>query len=120
MVCGRNRTQAHHLTYLQPRAIGWKVSDEFTLPLYSAHHRDLHSSGNERSWWQKQGIDPKPVASDLWQQSWKGDLGNPSQQAVVPSSHAATSSDIETSPYSGQALGRGDSETRFSQNLASR
>jgi hypothetical protein len=46
LVCGRNRAQAHHLTHLQPRAIGRKVSDEFTVPLCSTHHRKLHGSGN--------------------------------------------------------------------------
>ena len=69
LICGRNRAQAHHLTYLQPRAMGRKVSDEFTVPLCSTHHRELHGSGNEPAWWQAQGIDPVPVARHLWQQS---------------------------------------------------
>jgi hypothetical protein len=69
LVCGRNRAQAHHLTHLQPRAMGRKVSDEFTVPLCSTHHRELHASGNERGWWDKQGIDPEPVASELWRAS---------------------------------------------------
>jgi len=30
------------------------------------HHRELHRRGNERAWWQKQGIDPLVVAASLW------------------------------------------------------
>jgi hypothetical protein len=26
----------------------------------------LHRRGSERAWWQKQGIDPLPVAAALW------------------------------------------------------
>lgn len=66
MVCGRSRCQAHHLTYLQPRAMGRKVSDEFTVPLCSIHHRELHAHGNEQSWWQSKKIDPQPLARQLW------------------------------------------------------
>ena len=69
LVCGRNRAQAHHLTYLQPRAMGRKVSDEFTVPLCATHHRNLHASGNERGWWQVQGVDPEPAAKALWRDS---------------------------------------------------
>lgn len=67
LVCGRNRCQAHHLTYLQPRAMGRKVSDEFTVPLCSRHHQELHAHGNEHEWWQRLGIDPEPVARKLWE-----------------------------------------------------
>ena len=67
LICGRNRTQAHHLKFLQPNAMGRKVSDEFTVPLCSTHHGELHATGNEKSWWQGQGIDPEPVAKKLWQ-----------------------------------------------------
>jgi hypothetical protein len=30
------------------------------------HHRDLHRRGNERAWWENQGIDPLPIAASLW------------------------------------------------------
>ncbi len=66
IVCGKNRAQAHHLTYLQPRAMGRKVSDEFTVPLCSTHHRELHGYGNEPAFWQDKGIDPEPIAKNLW------------------------------------------------------
>ena len=33
LVCGRSPSDPHHLRFAQPRAIGLKVSDEFTVPL---------------------------------------------------------------------------------------
>jgi hypothetical protein len=42
----------------QTRALGRKVSDEFTVPLCRGHHRELHRHGDETAWWQKTGIDP--------------------------------------------------------------
>jgi hypothetical protein len=47
LVCGRSPADAHHLRFTQPRAMGRKVSDEFTVPLCRTHHRDNHSSGDE-------------------------------------------------------------------------
>src|SRR5262249_10338059 len=41
-VCGRQPCEAHHLRYAQPRALGRRVSDEFTVPLCRVHHRELH------------------------------------------------------------------------------
>jgi hypothetical protein len=38
LVCGRKQSDPHHLRYLQPRALGRKVSDEFALPLCRFHH----------------------------------------------------------------------------------
>ena len=69
LICGRNRSQAHHLKYLQPSAMARKVSDEYTVPLCSTHHQQLHAAGDERKWWQSQGVDPEPVARGLWQES---------------------------------------------------
>jgi hypothetical protein len=46
--------------------MGRKVSDKFTVPIYRLHHRDLHRRGNERAWWENQGIDPLPIAASLW------------------------------------------------------
>jgi hypothetical protein len=69
LICGRNRSAAHHLKYLQPNAMARKVSDEYTVPLCSIHHQQLHAAGDERKWWQVQGIDPEPVARNLWQES---------------------------------------------------
>jgi hypothetical protein len=58
---------AHHLKFAQPRSLGRKVSDEFTVPLCRDHHRDLHRYGNEVAWWVNFQISPTEVARDLWQ-----------------------------------------------------
>jgi hypothetical protein len=66
-VCGRRPCEAHHIRYAQPRALGRKVSDEFTVPLCRVHHRELHGQGDERAWWTKFNIDPLPIALSFWQ-----------------------------------------------------
>jgi hypothetical protein len=72
LVCGRTPTEAHHLRFAQPRALGRKVSDEYTVPLCRLHHRELHRYGDEASWWTAVSIDPLPVAHELWKRSQLG------------------------------------------------
>jgi hypothetical protein len=69
LICGRQPADAHHLRFAQPRAVGMKVSDEFTVPLCRTHHRYLHQTGNEFAWWEKARIDPLPIARKLWETS---------------------------------------------------
>jgi hypothetical protein len=69
LVCGRRPSDPHHLRFAQSRAMGRKVSDEFTVPLCRGHHRELHRSGDEATWWRKQGIDPAVAARSLWLES---------------------------------------------------
>ena len=69
LVCGRTPADAHHLRFAQPRALGRKVSDEFTVPVCRVHHRELHRHGNEPAWWQIIKIEPLPAALRLWQHS---------------------------------------------------
>jgi hypothetical protein len=76
-VCGRTPCEAHHLRFAQPRAMGRRVSDEFTVPLCRLHHRELHHIGNELSWWTELNIDPLPIALRFWQQT----------RGVVPTTH---------------------------------
>jgi len=66
LVCGRSPADAHHLRFTQPRAMGRKVSDEFTVPLCRTHHRDNHRFGDEQAWWSKQAIDPVGTSRQLW------------------------------------------------------
>lgn len=73
LICGRIPSQAHHLRFSQPRALGMKVSDEYTVPLCAVHHDELHRAGNERQWWHNHGIKPIPVTETLWRES----QGNP-------------------------------------------
>jgi hypothetical protein len=66
LICGRKPCDAHHLRFAQSRALGRKVSDEFTVPLCRGHHRELHRHGEEAAWWEKSRIDPLPAARELW------------------------------------------------------
>jgi hypothetical protein len=66
LVCGRMPCDAHHLRFVQPRALGRKVSDEFTVPLCRGHHREAHRCGDEAAWWQRTSIDPTAAARRLW------------------------------------------------------
>jgi hypothetical protein len=69
LVCARHPSDPHHLRFAQPRALGVKVSDEFTVPLCRGHHRQLHQAGNEINWWNTLKIDALPVARQLWEQT---------------------------------------------------
>ena len=73
LVCGRVPSDPHHLTFIQPRALGRRVSDEFIVPVCRVHHRELHRSGDEAAWWRRLNIDPVPVALRLWQQTRSDD-----------------------------------------------
>jgi hypothetical protein len=66
VICGRRPSDPHHLRFAQSRALGRKVSDEFTVPLCRTHHREIHRCGDEGEWWQNSGIDPIAAARTLW------------------------------------------------------
>jgi hypothetical protein len=69
LICGRQPSDPHHLRFAQPRAIGLKVSDEFTVPLCRGHHRQVHQAGNEVAWWEDLQLDALEIARGLWEQS---------------------------------------------------
>jgi hypothetical protein len=88
LVCGRTPSDPHHLTFIQPRALGHRVSDEFTVPVCRTHHRELHRQGDEAAWWGKLCINPVPVALKLWQHTRpNGDELTPSE-GIAPSEGA--------------------------------
>jgi len=66
LICKRCPCDAHHLKFAQPRTLGRKVSDEYTVPLCRDHHQQLHRHGNEIGWWADLQIVPLPVATELW------------------------------------------------------
>jgi len=66
LICGRRPADAHHLRFAQHRALGRKVSDEFTVPLCRGHHREAHHCGNEAARWKNAGVDPTITARALW------------------------------------------------------
>jgi hypothetical protein len=69
LVCGRQPSDPHHLRFAQPRALGLKVSDEFTVPLCRGHHRQLHQAGNEVAWWDGLDINALEIANGLWKEN---------------------------------------------------
>src|ERR1700755_3077158 len=98
----------------KPGSLGRKVSDEFTVPLCRKHHRELHRHGNERAWWQNQGIDPLPAAAELWERtpSLSPDPAAPSRWSAGtekpespdrPSGSLATARTDETNPIGPEA-----------------
>jgi hypothetical protein len=66
LVCQWSPCDAHHLKFSQPRTLGRKVSDEYTVPLCRQHHQDLHRNGNEIAWWANHQIAALQAAKDLW------------------------------------------------------
>jgi hypothetical protein len=66
LICGRCPSDPHHLRFVQPRSLGRRVSDEFTVPLCRGHHREVHRCGDEAAWWHNLGIDPTVAARTLW------------------------------------------------------
>ena len=69
LICGRLPADSHHLRFAQSRALGRKVSDEFTVPLCRGHHREVHRCGDEAAWWAKVGVEPLGVANALWRET---------------------------------------------------
>jgi hypothetical protein len=97
LICGRQPSEPHHVRFAQARALGRKVSDEFTVPLCRLHHRELHRSRNEPLWWKTARIDPLRIARELWEATRP--KGAPPQPAaadrlaapsVLPASPAST------------------------------
>jgi hypothetical protein len=66
LICGRRPCDVHHLRFTQHSALGRKVSDELTVALCRAHHREVHNYGDEAAWWQQSRIDAVAEARKLW------------------------------------------------------
>jgi hypothetical protein len=77
-ICGAASEAAHirygALSHGKPgTGAGEKPSDKYCVPLCPSHHRldteSQHAVGDERRWWQAQGIDPIVISALLWQVS---------------------------------------------------
>lgn len=93
LICGRQPSDAHHIRYAKLRALGRKVSDEFTVPVCRTHHREIHRHGNQAIWCDRQRLDPLKAAADLWQQTRTGNMD--AQEADSPFDLTAA---VATSP----------------------
>jgi hypothetical protein len=93
LLCGRRPSDAHHLRFAQPRALGRRVSDEFTVPLCRTHHRILHRRGDEPAWWESVKLDPVAVARQLWERTRLN--GAPVHRNIGTSPSAPLGRDLE-------------------------
>jgi hypothetical protein len=116
LVRGRVPSDPHHLTFTQPRALGHRVSDEFTVPVCRIHHRELHRSGDEAAWWHKLNIDPLPVALRLWQHTRADGELAPTSEGITQA-QAAKTPDISAQDRAGTSHDlRADPESTVSKN----
>jgi hypothetical protein len=108
LICGRQPSDPHHLRYVQPRALGRKASDEFTVPLCRTHHREVHRVGNEQAWWQGFGIDPLSIAQTLWNRTRvnEGHIGTDKSERA-----SADRSSQDVTPIAGRRRRKASSST---------
>jgi hypothetical protein len=90
LACGRTPSDPHHLRFMQPRALGRKVSDEFVAPLCRTHHREVHRVGDERAWWKQAGVDPVKVARQLWRKTRLNERATRREPVTGPTGLATT------------------------------
>ena len=65
LVCGFV-SEAHHIMFAEPNAMGMKVGDNWCVPLCHHCHMKLHAFGDERTWWDLKGVDPMKWAEKNW------------------------------------------------------
>lgn len=53
--------------FAEPNAMGMKVGDNWCVPLCHPCHMKLHLFGDERTWWDLQGVDPMSWARVNWE-----------------------------------------------------
>ena len=99
LICGREPSHAHHLKFAQSHGLSQKVSDEFVVPLCSIHHDELHRAGTELQWWRTQGVDPLPVAAELWKNARQGSVqGTITAPPPQPNSSVNATAEMESGP----------------------
>src|SRR5712692_5746268 len=101
LICGRRPCDPHHIRFAQKRALGRKVSDEFTVPLCRTHHRELHRARNEAGWWAKLGIDAIAIARKLWNETRSAGFAASSAN-VQPAAAGALSASVATKARAGR------------------
>src|SRR5262249_5827282 len=97
--CERQPAEPHHLRFVQPRALGRKVSDEYAVPLCRTHHREVHRQGDEAAWWASAGIDALAGPHRLWQHTRLN--GAPIQEHIDPLLGPPTVQAAEPEPSAG-------------------
>jgi len=75
LICNQHGSDAHHMRGVQSRGMGMKASgDEYAVPLCRNHHTECHTHGDERIWWDMQGIDSIGWAEKNFK-AWSMDRG---------------------------------------------
>lgn len=75
VICGA-KADAHHLQFMQPRAMGKKTGDQWCIALCRLHHSELHESHlSEPTWWATYGIIPEVWAKNKYAQWAKENEG---------------------------------------------
>lgn len=70
MRCGADPPgDPHHLKFTQPRAKNLKSDDQWAVPLCRTCHNLVEGAGDELAWWESEGINPLPLATELWSMS---------------------------------------------------
>jgi hypothetical protein len=85
------------LQFAQLRALGLKVSDEFTVPLCRGHHRQLHQVGNEAAWWEDLKINALEIAKGLWENRRLKTCPTATQASQVPTDASQAAQHQDTS-----------------------
>lgn len=81
IVCGAYPpNDPHHLKFVQLRAMQLKSGDQWAVPMCRPHHEEVEDAGDERAWWESKGIDPIPLAIELWSMSVRANRGPPDGQ----------------------------------------
>ena len=111
LICGRRPSDAHHLRFAQSRALGRKVSDEFTVPLCRGHHREVHRCGDEAMWWKAARVDPTVAAGVLWRETHPLPIRQHSEGIDKSNSAGAGMTDAKASKRNG-SIGRRGSNFR--------
>jgi len=71
-LCCRNAGEAHHLNHAMQRGTSLKVGDNWVVPLCHKCHMELHHYGDEKTWWDLQGIEPLAWAKENWERFREG------------------------------------------------
>jgi hypothetical protein len=109
LVCGRSPADAHHLRFAQPRALGRKVSDEFTIPVCRVHHRELHRHGDEAAWWQAvqvAGSARQKALSNAWGRAGIWRAKEQSKRAQARSVYQGCNRSAQTAPGVAAAISK--------------
>jgi hypothetical protein len=86
LITGRRPVEAAHVNYASQgvgafgRGKSQKASDRWAVPLHPDTHRAQHDFGDERRWWELQGINPHLAGLVLWG-LWK-ERGNEATEAA--------------------------------------